>query len=129
MDSIRRRWLDVGIANFVAFFVASGFVAATLWLHTTVLAIRDAVCRPVSPQRTYVLESVCLIAVLGMSFSRLYTLETERIWIFLMPIPIAAAASGLARGAQTVRAVRVVTALVLTFAQTWVVEVFVYTWW
>ncbi len=123
VDRVRAHWIDVSVANLVAFFVGTGLITTTLWLRSL-----RALCKP-NALSSQLLAAATLIAMIGVSFSRLFTLETERIWIFLMPIPIAAAASSLARGRQVATTVQVSGVLIVLFLQTWLAEALLNTWW
>ena len=60
----------------------------------------------------------------------LYSLETERIWIFLAPLVVIPAAAALARERATASApTRIRTVVLLLVAQTVTTEVFLGTYW
>ena len=66
-----------------------------------------------------------LLAMIVISFSTLFTLETDRIWIFLLPILACICAGWLAQKKPIVAAI----VIALTFAQAWLMEALLYTYW
>jgi hypothetical protein len=125
---IRRHWVDVSFANGIAFLIGAGLITTTLWLEAVKSSILSMFCRDGA---SGVFEGAMLIAVVTLSFSRLFTLETERIWIFLIPLLIAPAANQLVRTSRssTALAIRSAGVLILLMAQTWICELVLYTWW
>jgi len=78
------RYFHVSIANLFAFLIGVGIPLTALWLHEI-----TAECRRIVRFRkidVYILAGVLLLLV--TSFSTLFTLEVERIWIFLTPFII-----------------------------------------
>jgi hypothetical protein len=104
------RYLDLSLANFVAFLVTAGVPAVALWFRSSV-------------KQRFALGF--LIAMVLISFSTLFTLETERIWIFLLPILACICAGWLAQRKPILAA----TLIALTFLQTWYMEALLYTHW
>ena len=101
------RYFHLSFANLFAFLIGVGFPITTVWLRQLVLTIREwrqdarAYEQENSEQRkpwifrpenadTFVIGF--LITLLFFTFSTLFTMEVERIWIFMVPffvIPVA----------------------------------------
>jgi hypothetical protein len=108
------RYLDISFSNLVAFLIGMGLPVVALWWQEMKSASR------------FVLAET--IAVLGFSFAKLFTHETERIWLFLAPVAILAAAGWITRLGKNQRRVMEWT-LGMLFAQTWVFQILLYTIW
>jgi 4-amino-4-deoxy-L-arabinose transferase-like glycosyltransferase len=80
------RYFGIAVANLVAFLIGIGVASAVLWLRA--LAAGARMGRAVDP----VLAGGGLV-VLAMAFSTLFTLEVERIWLFMVPFVVVAAAA------------------------------------
>jgi hypothetical protein len=108
------RYLDISFSNLGAFLIGMGLPVVVLW------------CREMRSASRFVLAGT--IAILGFSFAKLFTHETERIWLFFAPVAILAAAGRIARlGSDQKRVVE--WSLGLLFAQVWVFQVLLYTIW
>ncbi len=82
------RYFHLSIANLFAFLIGIGIPMTTVWIRQIVRTIRHT--RSGEAIDTYVIGY--LIALLGITFSTLFTMEVERIWIFMIPfivIPVA----------------------------------------
>jgi len=97
-----RQYLHLAVANPVAFFTGTGLVLAALWAARTWKDVRGGFFRATA-RRPWGTPGV----VLNLSFfgslavvvlAPLYTLEVERIWIFLAPMVAIAAARELHAG-------------------------------
>jgi hypothetical protein len=114
-----RQSLHFAPTNFVAFAFCSGLPAAILWLWQTG---REVVTATASPARWLLLSFA--ITLLLVDVAPLYTLETERIWIFLVGFLAIGAAQRLAQMAGPAGFSPVVlTALLLQAGQTMLMEV------
>jgi 4-amino-4-deoxy-L-arabinose transferase-like glycosyltransferase len=82
------RYFNVSIANLFAFLIGVGIPLTTIWLHEIIAEFHRIIhFRQVD---IYILTYVLTLP--GISFSTLFTLEVERIWIFMVPfiaIPVA----------------------------------------
>ena len=81
-------YLHLSIGNLFAFLIGIGIPITTVWLRQVVRTIRGE--RRGEPIDIYVIGY--LISLLVISFSTLYTMEVERVWIFMAPfvlIPVA----------------------------------------
>ena len=86
-------YLHMSVANLFAFLIGIGIPMTTVWLRQVVRTIRDA--RRGEPIDIYVIGY--LISLLAIAFSALFTMEVERVWIFMAPfivIPVAKHLSG-----------------------------------
>lgn len=82
------RYFHLSFANLFAFLIGIGIPITTVWIRQIVATIRRA--RTGSALDTYVVGY--LVALLAITFSTLFTMEVERIWIFMVPfivIPVA----------------------------------------
>ena len=82
------RYLHLSVGNLFAFLIGIGIPMTTVWLRQIVKTIRDG--RRGVPIDIYVVGY--LISLLLMAFSALFTMEVERVWIFMAPfilIPVA----------------------------------------
>ena len=82
------RYLNLSVGNLFAFLIGVGIPMTTVWFRQVVLTIRDARCG--KPIDIYVVGY--LISLLVIAFSTLFTMEVERVWIFMAPfivIPVA----------------------------------------
>ncbi len=85
------RYLSISIANLFAFLIGVGIPLTTIWLHEIVAGLR----RIIRSRKIDVYVLAGLSTLLVTSFSTLFTLEVERIWIFLTPFIIIPAAKRL----------------------------------
>lgn len=101
------RYFHISIANLFAFLIGVGIPITTVWLRQLLSTVREWKQNTVSTQRekdrtklpwifyfeqadTYIIGFV--ITLLFFTFSTLFTMEVERIWIFMVPffvIPVA----------------------------------------
>ena len=82
------RYLNLSVGNLFAFLIGVGIPMTTVWLRQIVKAIRDG--RRGVPIDIYIIGY--LISLLAIAFSTLFTMEVERVWIFMSPfiiIPVA----------------------------------------
>ena len=81
-------YLHLSVGNLFAFLIGVGIPMTTVWLRQVVRTIRDK--RRGEPIDIYIVGY--LISLLVIAFSTLFTMEVERIWIFMAPfivIPVA----------------------------------------
>ena len=98
------RYFHLSFANLFAFLIGVGFPITTVWLREVVATVKaarqrwklsapergDDPIRPHEPLDTFVIGF--LITLLYFTFSTWFTMEVERIWIFMVPffvIPVA----------------------------------------
>ena len=86
-------YLHLSVGNLFAFLIGIGIPMTAVWLRQIVRTIRDG-WRGV-PIDIYVIGY--LISLLVISFSALYTMEVERIWIFMAPFVLIPAAKYLSQ--------------------------------
>ena len=82
------RYFHLSVGNLFAFFIGIGIPMTTVWLRQVVLTIQDR--RHGRPIDIYIVGY--LISLLVIAFSTLFTMEVERVWIFMAPfivIPVA----------------------------------------
>ncbi|HVA48131.1 MAG TPA: glycosyltransferase family 39 protein [Pirellulales bacterium] len=117
--STLRQSVHFAVTNFVAFAFCSGLPIVLLWLRQSVREIPLAT----SSSARWLLLSF-LVTLVGIDVAPLYTLETERIWIFLVGFMAIGAAAHLNRTACRLDASPLVTAaLLLQAGQTVLMEV------
>lgn len=118
------RYIDISLSNLMAFLIGIGFPVVILWGKQTARSVkfrRDWT----AADRFNAAGAVC---VLVMSFAKLFTHETERIWLFFMPPALLGAASWIVRaGGKSVRLRE--WAMGLMFAQTWLFQLLLFTLW
>ena len=81
-------YLHLSVGNLFAFLIGVGIPMTTVWLRQVVQTIRDK--QRGEPIDIYIVGY--LISLLAIAFSTLFTMEVERIWIFMAPfilIPVA----------------------------------------
>ena len=81
-------YLHLSVGNLFAFLIGVGIPITTVWLRQIVKTIREE--RRGDPIDIYVVGY--LISLLAIAFSTLFTMEVERVWIFMSPfiiIPVA----------------------------------------
>ena len=81
-------YLHLSIANLFAFLIGVGIPMTTVWLRQVMRTIREG--QRGEPIDIYIVSY--LISLLAIVFSTLFTMEVERIWIFMAPfivIPVA----------------------------------------
>jgi 4-amino-4-deoxy-L-arabinose transferase-like glycosyltransferase len=120
------RYLHLSAANLFAFLIGTGIPMTTVWIRQVVGTIRRA--RNGEGLDIYVIGS--LISLLTIAFSTLYTMEVERIWIFMAPfmvIPVAKYLRDLCERKRSVSAFYWVAGLLCL--QLILSEVTLYTYW
>ena len=81
-------YFHLSVGNLFAFLIGVGIPMTTVWLRQVAQTIRDG--RRGGPIDIYI--AGYLISLLMIAFSTLFTMEVERIWIFMVPfivIPVA----------------------------------------
>ena len=81
-------YLHLSLGNLFAFLIGIGIPMTTVWLRQVVRTIRDK--RGGESIDIYIVGY--LISLLAIAFSTLFTMEVERVWIFMAPfivIPVA----------------------------------------
>ena len=81
-------YFHLSVGNLFAFLIGVGISMTTVWGRQVVRTIREA--RRGEPIDIYVIGY--LISLLVIAFSTLFTMEVERVWIFMVPfilIPVA----------------------------------------
>ncbi len=118
------RYVDISFSNLVAFLVGIGFPVVILWGKQTALSAKF---RPywTSADRFNVAGVICVVV---FSFAKLFTHETERIWLFFIPPALIGAACWIARADGKSNRLRE-WAMGLMFAQTWVFQLLLFTLW
>ncbi len=107
------------VTNMVAFFFFAGLPLAVLWFRQLARELRGA-----TASRGRWLTLSFALTLLLVDLAPLYTLETERIWIFLVPLLAIGAAAGIPRDEQRSPPFDLATtALLLLAGQTVVMEV------
>lgn len=115
-----RIWRCQSLGNALAFTFGSGLAAASLFL---VALLTRPIVRRSPPRRLRAFAVAVAVCVIALAGSTLFTLETERVWMFLTPAALIAATLAF-RGTF----VWFVTP-VLLLAQTLVTEWYYNTWW
>jgi 4-amino-4-deoxy-L-arabinose transferase-like glycosyltransferase len=87
-QTIVLNYLHRSVANLAAFLVGIGLPVAVLWLRQVRRTVRSLGERTADA----VFVTSCFASVLIMSFSTLFTLEVERIWLFMSPLVVIPAA-------------------------------------
>lgn len=81
-------YLHLSVGNLFAFLIGIGVPMTTVWLRQVVRTIRDSS----RGERIDIYVIGYLISLLVITFSTLFTMEVERVWIFMAPfvlIPVA----------------------------------------
>jgi hypothetical protein len=113
------RYLDISFSNLIAFLIGVGLPAMVLWGRETIESLK----RRTSADRFNI---ALVISVLFFSFARLFTHETERVWLFFVPLALIAAASWIARRGDG----RLLEwTMCLSFVQTWLFQLLLFTIW
>ena|GEM_PF-2162858 len=115
------RYLDISFSNLIAFLIGVGFPVLVLWWKQTIHSLI-----PRTPADRFNLAGVA--SVLIFSFAGLFTHETERIWLFFAPVGLLAAASWIGRAGSMQRRLLEWT-MALTFMQTWLMQLLLFTIW
>jgi hypothetical protein len=109
------RYLDISLSNLFAFLIGVGFPVVVLWWKQTADANRAS----------HAFNLAGIICVVLFSFGRLFTHETERIWMFFIPVALLSAASWIdRRGGRLLE-----WTMALLFVQTWLFQMFLFTMW
>jgi hypothetical protein len=80
------RYAAIGIANLAAFLMGIGLALAALWLRAAAASVARR-----EPHAADPLALTAAATVLAMAFSTLFTLEVERVWLFMVPLVAVAA--------------------------------------
>ncbi|HEX4054091.1 MAG TPA: glycosyltransferase family 39 protein [Tepidisphaeraceae bacterium] len=118
------RYLDISVCNLIAFLIGVGFAAIVLWWKQTSGSLKS----PRNWSKADRFNAATVICVIGFSFAKLFTHETERIWLFFIPPALLGAAAWIARtrgGSQRL----LEWAMHLMFVQTWVFQLLLFTIW
>ncbi len=118
------RYVDISFSNLIAFLIGIGFPVVILWGRQTALSMKF---RPywTAADRFNIAGAIC---VLVFSFVRLFTHETERIWLFFIPPALLGAAAWIvSTGGQSQRLRE--WAMGLMFMQTWLFQLLLLTLW
>jgi hypothetical protein len=126
MSRIRSRPIDVGFANLMAFIIGAGVVSVVAWWHHVARQTWLIACR----HSHDAWDLALLIGIVASAFLGWFTLETERIWLLLIPPLLVGAAAALAgRGRSWPQTVALVLVLFILLSQTILSEFFLNTWW
>ena len=116
------RYFHISVANLFAFLIGVGIPLTTIWLHEIVAALRSMIRHRATD--VYVLG--CFLTIIGISFSSLFTLEVERLWIFMVPFVVIPVSKHLY---EKHRPWEFYTVAALTCFQLLLAEMFLYTYW
>ena len=116
------RYFNISIANLFAFLIGVGIPYTVIWLHEVAAELRRFV--RVREADLYILPYFA--ALLITTFSTLFTLEVERIWIFMVPFVVIPGAKYLLRRR---RRWEVYAVLGLTCVQLLSMEILLRTYW
>ena len=86
-------YLSVSVANLAAFLIGVGVITVTLWWRE----IAEGWPAWRARQSTDLLSIAVSAVVILLAFATIFCVETERVWMFLVPLPILAAARHLDR--------------------------------
>ena len=111
------RYLSLSTANLLAFLIGVGAPLTISWLYGTLKSIRGT---------WDLFPSSYLVTLVIMAFSTLYTMEVERIWIFMAPFIVIPAAKYLHQRNNLADLHCVIS---LTVLQLLLFEVMLYTYW
>jgi dolichyl-phosphate-mannose-protein mannosyltransferase len=115
------RYIDISFGNLIAFLIGVGLPVLVLWGRESIesLKLRTSADR---------FNIALVISVLFFSFARLFTHETERVWLFFIPPALITAASWIERrGDEEGRLLE--WTMCLSFAQTWLFQLLLFTIW
>ena len=116
----------MSVANLAAFLIGVGVITVTFWWREVAEGWRAWRAR-----RPKDLLSIALsAAVILLAFATIFCVETERVWLFLAPLPVLGAARHLDR-LQTAnpRSAAWCVVLTLLFTQTLATELLLNTLW
>lgn len=112
-------YLSVSSANLAAFLIGVGVITVALWWREIAEGWRAWGAR----RSTDLLTMALSAAVLLLAFATIFCVETERVWLFLAPLPILAAARHLDRlQSANPQAMAWCVVLTLLFGQTLVIQ-------
>jgi hypothetical protein len=112
-------YLSVSTANLAAFLIGVGVITVTLWSREIAEGWRGWRAGRSTDLMTIALSA----AVLLLAFATIFCVETERVWLFLAPLPILAAARHLDRlQSANPQAMAWCVVLTLLFSQTLVIQ-------
>lgn len=120
------RYLFISWTNLFAFFSGIGVPTTALWLQE----VADTVRRASSRRKFSIFLVGYVVTLIPMAFSTLYTVETERIWMFMAPfvlIPAAVNLEGYIEG--TGRRWMLYLVILILYVQTLALEVLINTLW
>jgi hypothetical protein len=119
-------YLSVSVANLAAFLIGIGVITVTLsWRE---IAKDWSAWR--AQRSTDLLSIAVSAAVILLAFSTIFSAETERVWMFLVPLPILAATRHLDRHqSANPQSNAWCVVLILLFTQTLATELFLDTVW
>jgi len=86
------RYVFLSLANLFAFFIYVGVPTTALWVRETVKNAIEAIRRVKFD--SFIITNAAWI--MGVAFSTLFTLEVERIWMFMLPFVLIPSAKHLA---------------------------------
>ena len=86
-------YFHLSVGNLFAFLIGVGIPMTTVWLRQVVQTIWDG--RRGGPIDIYIVGY--LISLLAIAFSTLFTMEVERIWIFMAPFIVSPVAKFLSQ--------------------------------
>jgi hypothetical protein len=121
------QYFHISVTNLMAFFIGTGVVTTALWWRHIVHASSQWITRSAS---TDFVQLAFTLAILLLAFSTIFCMETERVWMFLMPFAILAAAKELDRYQQAHQRPNTwQVVLILLFSQTFATQLLLYTHW
>jgi hypothetical protein len=109
------RYLDISLSNLFAFLIGVGFPVVVLWWKQTRNTGKSF--------QTFNLAGVTCVVL--FSFARLFTHETERIWMFFIPVALLSAALWIEREWGPL----LEWTMGLLFVQAWLFQLFLFTMW
>jgi hypothetical protein len=120
-------YFHVSVANLAAFLIGAGAITTALWWREVFHASVQWIARARS---TDFVQLGFALAIILLAFSTIFCMETERLWMFLIPFPILAAAKQLDRYQGKHRQSKAWSiVLLLLFGQTFATQLFLYTHW
>lgn len=118
----------LAVANLAVFAGCTGLPLVVLWIRESVSGFRNLRSTGRNVSQATLLVWSFTVAIVVLAALPLYTMEVERIWIFLVPFVALAAASYLGRSDATLKAQARVVMFALA-AQTLVTEALLTTYW
>ena len=91
-----RLWLNLGVAHLMAFFIAVGVPLTVLWARRALQAVRAAW----RGRQADLFTLAFVVSIVSLAFSTLFTMEVERIWLFMAPCVVVPAAHVLQQIAE-----------------------------